>query len=42
MALLIPAFFPVIGAEEKLLMDEFGEEYEAYRKRTWRLIPLLY
>jgi protein-S-isoprenylcysteine O-methyltransferase Ste14 len=29
-------------AEERLLASEFGAEYEAYRTRTWRLIPGLY
>ncbi len=31
-----------IGSEEKLLRAHFGEQYEAYRARTWRLIPGLY
>ncbi|QGM99741.1 methyltransferase family protein [Methylocystis parvus] len=31
-----------IRAEERLLLDHFGQEYAAYRARTWRLIPLLY
>jgi len=31
-----------IPQEEKLLAEHFGEEYEAYRRRTWRLIPYLY
>ncbi len=42
MALLLPAFLPVVRAEEKFLLAEFGEEYAAYRRRTWRLIPLIY
>jgi len=29
-------------AEERLLAEQFGAEYEAYRKRTWRLIPWVY
>ncbi len=36
---------PVIGrieAEERLLRSQFGAEYDAYRARTWRLIPWLY
>jgi protein-S-isoprenylcysteine O-methyltransferase Ste14 len=28
-----------IRAEEALLSDQFGPEYDAYRARTWRLIP---
>jgi protein-S-isoprenylcysteine O-methyltransferase Ste14 len=31
-----------IRQEEKLLAEEFGEEFEAYRRRTWRLIPFVY
>jgi protein-S-isoprenylcysteine O-methyltransferase Ste14 len=42
MALMIPAFLPVVDAEEALLKAEFGEEYEAYRRRTWRLVPFVY
>ena len=36
---------PLIGrirAEEALLQAQFGAEYDAYRSRTWRLIPGLY
>jgi protein-S-isoprenylcysteine O-methyltransferase Ste14 len=31
-----------IRAEEKLLAEQFGAEFEAYRRRTWRLVPFLY
>lgn len=31
-----------MNAEEKLLAEQFGESYDSYRKRTWRLIPHLY
>ena len=31
-----------IRAEEKLLGEQFGAEFEAYRKRTWRLLPHVY
>jgi protein-S-isoprenylcysteine O-methyltransferase Ste14 len=31
-----------IRAEERLLRSHFGAEYDAYRARTWRLIPGLY
>jgi protein-S-isoprenylcysteine O-methyltransferase Ste14 len=31
-----------IRAEERLLGETFGAEYEAYRARTWRLLPYLY
>ena len=29
-------------AEERLLQSQFGAEYDAYRARTWRLVPGLY
>jgi protein-S-isoprenylcysteine O-methyltransferase Ste14 len=31
-----------IGDEEALLASQFGEPYEAYRRRSWRLVPGLY
>ncbi len=31
-----------MNAEEKLLAEQFGESYDSYRKRTWRLIPHVY
>ena len=31
-----------IKAEERLLSENFGAEYDAYRARTWRLIPYVY
>ena len=41
-ALTIPPLLARIRAEEKLLRTHFGDEYDAYRARTWRLIPGLY
>jgi protein-S-isoprenylcysteine O-methyltransferase Ste14 len=41
-ALTIPPLLARIRAEEKLLRTHFGDEYVAYRARTWRLIPGLY
>jgi len=40
-SLLIP-LIARIRAEECLLSAHFGAAYEAYRKRTWRLVPGLY
>lgn len=31
-----------IKAEENLLQSHFGAEYDAYRARTWRMIPGLW
>jgi protein-S-isoprenylcysteine O-methyltransferase Ste14 len=41
-AALVPPLVARMHAEERLLTSEFGTEYEAYRARTWRLIPGLY
>jgi protein-S-isoprenylcysteine O-methyltransferase Ste14 len=40
--LLLVPLVPRIHAEERLLREHFGAEYEAYVKRTWRLVPLIY
>ena len=31
-----------MNAEERLLAERFGAEYDAYRRRTWRLVPWVY
>ena len=41
LSLLIP-LVARMHAEERLLREQFGEEYEAYFKRTWRLVPGVY
>ena len=41
LALLIP-LVPRIRAEERLLREQFGAEYDAYCARTWRLVPWIY
>ena len=30
------------SAEERLLSETFGAEYDRYRARTWRLVPFVY
>lgn len=42
-------FMPVLAVflyrmkvEEELLMANFGQDYEVYKKETWRLIPFIY
>jgi protein-S-isoprenylcysteine O-methyltransferase Ste14 len=40
--LLIPPLFVRISAEENLLRAQFGDEYDVYCSRTWRLIPGIY
>lgn len=40
--LLLPPLLARIRSEEALLHSQFGAQYEAYRKRTWRLIPWVY
>lgn len=41
-ACLAPPLVARIRSEEALLAEHFGAQYEAYRARTWRLIPGLY
>ena len=41
-ALMIPPLIARIHAEERLLTSQFGAEYEAYCRKTWRLIPGIY
>jgi protein-S-isoprenylcysteine O-methyltransferase Ste14 len=40
--LMIPFVLVRIQDEERFLVSEFGDEYERYRHRTWRLLPLVY
>jgi protein-S-isoprenylcysteine O-methyltransferase Ste14 len=40
--LLVPVVLARIRAEEALLRSQFGNEYDAYRARTFRLIPGVY
>lgn len=41
-AALVPPLVARMHAEERLLASEFDAEYDAYRARTWRLIPGIY
>lgn len=41
-ALIIPPLLARIHAEERLLLDQFGDEYRTYCARTSRLIPGIY
>ncbi len=43
-ALALGAVFAAarIRQEEKLLAEQFGAEFEVYRRRTWRLLPFVY
>ncbi len=38
----IPLFNYRIGVEEKMLIEEFGDEYLEYTKATWKLFPYIY
>lgn len=40
-SLLVP-LVARIHAEERLLRSQFGADYDAYRARTWRLLPGIY
>jgi len=41
-ALMLLVLLARIRAEERLLSETFGAPYEAYRARTWRLLPFIY
>lgn len=41
-ALMIPPLLARMNSEERMLLSQFGAEYEAYRSRTSRLIPGIY
>ncbi len=41
-ALLFPPLLARIRSEEALLRSHFGDEYDAYTRRTWRLIPWVF
>jgi protein-S-isoprenylcysteine O-methyltransferase Ste14 len=41
-AMLLVPLLARIRAEERLLREHFGAEYEAYCSRTWRLLPGIY
>jgi protein-S-isoprenylcysteine O-methyltransferase Ste14 len=38
----LPPLTARMKAEEAMLLSQFGREYDQYRARTWRLIPLVY
>jgi len=40
--LFIPIIVARIVSEERLLQSQFGAAYDAYRARTWQLIPRVY
>jgi len=42
LALLAPPLLSRIHAEERLLEMQFGDQYRAYVKNTWRLFPGIY
>jgi protein-S-isoprenylcysteine O-methyltransferase Ste14 len=41
-ALVLPPLAARMASEERLLESEFGDEYRAYKARTWRLVPRVY
>jgi protein-S-isoprenylcysteine O-methyltransferase Ste14 len=40
--LILPPILTRIRAEERLLMEEFGDTYRTYQRRSWRVLPLIY
>ena len=42
LAALLPVFVRRIAVEERMLTEQLGEEYEAYKAKTWKLIPFVF
>ena len=42
LSVILPAFVRRIAVEERMLVDQLGEEYAAYQAQTWRLIPFVF
>jgi protein-S-isoprenylcysteine O-methyltransferase Ste14 len=42
LALLVAAYLRKTRLEEQILRGTFGVEYDAYRRQTWALVPLLF
>jgi protein-S-isoprenylcysteine O-methyltransferase Ste14 len=40
--LLVAAYLRKTRLEEQILQQTFGTEYDAYRRGTWALVPLLF
>lgn len=36
---MVPHYFLRVDSEEQMLIDRFGQQYEAYKKRTGRILP---
>jgi len=41
LGVILPAFVQRIAVEERMLVKLLGEEYTAYRTKTWKLIPFV-
>lgn len=42
LVIMVPHYLLRVDAEEQMMVDQFGEEYHEYVKRTGRLIPRLW
>ncbi len=42
LAVFIPTFARRIATEERMLTETFGNEYLAYKTKSWRLIPFVF
>jgi protein-S-isoprenylcysteine O-methyltransferase Ste14 len=42
LAVMVPLMLLRLRPEEQMMVDEFGQEYEDYRRRTKRLIPRIW
>jgi len=42
LSVLVAVYAYRIGAEERMLVQSFGPEYQQYQARSWRLLPYVY
>jgi protein-S-isoprenylcysteine O-methyltransferase Ste14 len=42
LALLVVAYLRKTRLEDQILAQTFGADYDAYRRHTWALVPLLF
>ena len=42
LALLVVAYLRKTRLEDRILAQTFGADYDAYRRDTWALVPLLF
>ena len=42
LVVMVPQYLSRVGAEEQMMLEKFGDEYQAYMDRTGRLLPKIF